>query len=302
MPSARRRLALALSASALLALAGPARAAAVSPGLLAAPAALTASIPPRAPGAPSGSELVARLASSSEEVRRRALLEEILRGNVPDFLRRLRPVEMQASPTARAVIWVMPDYLAAGSDEDFVRVPLGLDEALRVAQAFGFTLPTRKMVDSIYRQAERKLAPWPMPAGPAMTSLDFLWRHDRAIAGQLAGSPLGLLVAGDKKDLVMTPRLAARPGKVAIYGWHRPDGRPIQPLSTVHGAAYADYSHGVRLVSETAWIDGQPRSILDLLEDEGLARLLSDEGAIPEARLLLAGPADPRAGWRASLH
>ena len=53
----------------------------------------------------------------------------------------------------------------------------------------------------------------------------------------------------------------ANPGKIAIYGWHRLNGAPIQPLSTVHGACYADYSHGIRLVSETVLVDGKTRFV-----------------------------------------
>lgn len=79
-------------------------------------------------------------------------------------------------------------------------------------------------------------------------------------------------------------QLSGHQGKTAIYGWHLPSGKPIQPLSTLHGAKYADYSHGIRLVSEVGLIDGQPRSLYDILEDPKLARLLSDEGAMPEVR------------------
>jgi len=32
-------------------------------------------------------------------------------------------------------------------------------------------------------------------------------------------------------------KLANNPGKIAIYGWHRLNGMPIQPVSTVHGGA-----------------------------------------------------------------
>jgi hypothetical protein len=74
---------------------------------------------------------------------------------------------------------------------------------------------------------------------------------------------------------------------VAIYGWHRRDGKPIQPLSTVHEASYADYSHGIRLVSTTVQINGTPRSIYDVLEDPDLAPLLTDEGMIAGARDLM---------------
>ena len=61
---------------------------------------------------------------------------------------------------------------------------------------------------------------------------------------------------------------------------HRDAGQPIQPLSTVHGANYADYSHGIRLVSRWALIDGKLRLIRDLLQDPATARVLSDEGPI----------------------
>ena len=58
----------------------------------------------------------------------------------------------------------------------------------------------------------------------------------------------------------------------------RAPGDPIQPLSTVHGALYVDYSHGVRLVSTTVVVDGRPRSIYDALQDSHVAPVLSREG------------------------
>jgi hypothetical protein len=91
---------------------------------------------------------------------------------------------------------------------------------------------------------------------------------------------LGALTAGDKKDLVLTNRLWNNLDRVAIYGWHRQDGNPIQPLSTVHGARYADYSHGVRLISDTAYVDGKAESLMALLQNAQLAPVLSDEGRI----------------------
>jgi hypothetical protein len=94
------------------------------------------------------------------------------------------------------------------------------------------------------------------------------------------GAPLGALVSGDKKDVVMSNRLAMNLGRIAIYGWHRGPGQPIQPLSTVHGANYADYSHGIRLISEWALVNGKLQSIRQLLQNPSTARLLSDEGPI----------------------
>jgi hypothetical protein len=101
------------------------------------------------------------------------------------------------------------------------------------------------------------------------------------------------LIAGDKKDIVLTNRLRSHPDRVAIYGWHASNGRPIQPLSTVHGWRYADYSHGVRLVSTDIFVNGQPRSIFSALQDGRLARALSDEGVISDV-VGLIGTLDQR--------
>jgi hypothetical protein len=67
-------------------------------------------------------------------------------------------------------------------------------------------------------------------------------------------------------------------------------GAPIQPLSTVHGARYADYSHGIRLVSEVAILNSELRSIYTILEDSSLAKALSDEGPTRGLRRLTAPP------------
>ena len=223
--------------------------------------------------------------------REKAILEQLEAGNVPSFLRQLESVELTGESAVgqgpTATIWVMPDYLAVGSDEDFVRVPLNLYSATSVARRFGFILPTCQIVNAIYARSELRLGPQPMEPGPQMTSNSYYLTHNRRIDEQAGGHPLDLLLAGHKKDLVLTNRLADRPGKVAIYGWHRLEGRPIQPLSTLHHAGYADYSHGVRLVSAMVLIDGEPRSIYSVLEDPRFADLLSDEGEIPEARRLM---------------
>ena len=110
--------------------------------------------------------------------------------------------------------------------------------------------------------------------------------HNEKIDAQsrARGGIPGTLVSGHKKDLVISPRLTSNPEKLAIYGWHQLNGVPIQPLSTVHGACYADYSHGIRLVSETALVDGERRSIYDLLDDPDLAGIVSDEGPIRNLR------------------
>jgi hypothetical protein len=166
---------------------------------------------------------------------------------------------------------------------------MNLFTAARVATSMGFVLPTRKMVDAIYRQSAIHFAPEPMTPGPQMRSTGYYEIHNEKIEAQsrALGAMPGMLVSGDKKDVVVTNLLSHNPGRIAIYGWHRLNGLPIQPLSTVHGACYADYSHGIRLVSDEVLVDGQVRSVYDVLRDPVLSKVLSDEGPIPNLRALL---------------
>jgi hypothetical protein len=242
-------------------------------------------IPHRAADAPAGSEFARRVESLSGPERDAQVRSELLSGNVPQFLRRLAPVTVtnaDATHPVQITVCVLPDYLAVGSDKDFVFVPLGLEAALDIAERFGFDLPTPKLVDVIYEESAVKLAPQPLPASDRMRSTDYVVHHTQLITQQRSelGASLGALTAGDKKDLVLTSRLWQIPGRVAIYGWHRAVNEPIQPLSTVHGARYADYSHGIRLVSSTVYVNGVKRSIDDVLAEPRLAALLTSEGPL----------------------
>jgi hypothetical protein len=247
---------------------------------------LTRAIPARSLEDLTGSQFVRRVSLMDAGEREHAILEELAKGNLPEFLRKLVPValecELAGGRKLVATIFVTPDYLAVGSDGDFLRIPMNLHTAVAISERFGFVLPTRKMVDAIYLQARHHFIPQPLPAGDQMRSTQYYWTHNELIddQAQALGARPGELVSGDKKDVVMTNRLAQHLGRIAIYGWHRGAGQPIQPLSTVHGANYADYSHGIRLVSRWALIDGKRRLIRDILQDPSTARVLSDEGPI----------------------
>ena len=55
---------------------------------------LTRGIPPRPADAPGGSEIMARIWNLRGAERDAAILQELVRGNVPDFLRHLKPVRL----------------------------------------------------------------------------------------------------------------------------------------------------------------------------------------------------------------
>ncbi|MBW2428955.1 MAG: hypothetical protein JRF56_08360 [Deltaproteobacteria bacterium] len=163
-----------------------------------------------------------------------------------------------------------------------MRIPLSFPSALAAAQAFDCVLPTRKMVDAIYEQATCHLEPDPLPPGSKMRSSEYYLKHRRMIRAQRkeAGCALDRLVSGHKKGIVLTNRLNEKPGRIAIYGWHKKSGEPTQPLSTVHGKRYADYSHGVRLIYKIVWINGEARSILQAIQDPRLAPVFAYESPI----------------------
>jgi len=248
-------------------------------------------LPPRAPNALSGSEFARRVATLDLGERDREVYAQVMAGNVPDFLRRLCPVPARSVVEGRinsGTYYVTPDYLAVGSDDDYFLAPISPYTAQRIAEALHCTLPTPKMVNQIFFAAEVKLAPAPIPPSAAMTTVPVFRQHNDLVraqrAEQLSAHPLGALVAGHKKDVVLTARLAANPGKVAIYGWHRTNGLPIQPLYLKHSAAWVDYSQCVRLVQQKMVANETARTVAEVLADPALAGLLSDEGPLAAVR------------------
>jgi hypothetical protein len=95
----------------------------------------------------------------------------------------------------------MPDYLAIGSDDDFVRIPVNPLTAQRIADQYGCSLPTTRIVDEVWKQAEVKLTPSPMKPGAQMMSNDYFLRHQQTVERQraAAGGELGALTAGTRR-------------------------------------------------------------------------------------------------------
>jgi hypothetical protein len=134
-----------------------------------------------------------------------------------------------------------------------------------------------------------------------MTTMLVMGEHSQMVTKQRQGAleehALGDLTGGDKKDVVLMPALKDLPGKVAIYGWHRADGTPIQPLYTGHTDAWVDYSHGIRLISQKAIIDGVPRRLADALADPEMSPLFAADGPIAQPRYITVSATDPLRGF-----
>ncbi len=266
-------------------------------------------LPPRDPAAPSGSALARQLLELTLADRESEILRQIERGNVPAFWRQFSPVTVRALIDGREralKFFAAPDYVAVGGDDDFFLAPLSPSTAQALADHLDCLLPTPRMVDAIFVAATEQLEPTPIPPSPAMTRMSVFAEHNERIRLQrlrMRGEKEALnpaLAAGHKKDVVITPRLAGAPGKVAIYGWHQPGGKPIQPLYLGHTEAWVDYSHGIRLVQNAALLDGQPTTLAGILADPALASLLSDEGPIPNPRYPARRPAANHFGERSA--
>jgi hypothetical protein len=241
-------------------------------------------IPSRPSDALTGSAFIQHVLPLSRDDREQAILDEVKKGNVPSFLRTLIPIDVKFTGNDGvphiAEYRVTPDYVAIGSDANFVRMPMLPATAQKIADLFDCSLPTRKMVDDIDAHAVLRLAPQPMTV-QRESPLVFL-ENNCLIEQQRFGRGTGALICGIKKDIVITNRLKEKPHRVAIYGWRMLNGKPIQPLAIVHGDTYVDYSHGVRLIAWQMIVDGKPTTIDAVLKDLALCGLLSDEGVIDE--------------------
>jgi len=253
-------------------------------------------LPERGPGSLNGGAIVEAITPLSREAREERLFQEITSGNIPDFLRTLVPVTSSgvvAGTTKVVTYFVTPDYIAVGADVDYFLSPMTPLLAQRLADTLRCILPSRKMVNDVYSAAPLKLAPAPILPSAAMITVPVFAQHDSIVwsqrSPQLTAHPLGTLVGGTKKDVVISNKIrndlkSGVPRPVVIYGWHQLNGSPIQPLYNGHAETYADYSHGIRLVLDSTEVDGVPRTLSAVLQDPLLSSILSDEGAIRIAR------------------
>ena len=230
---------------------------------------------------------------------------QILAGNVPSALKKFRKITytvtirhryqsytLEGFPDGpvknethkyKVEMWVLPDYLAVGNDQDFVRMPMGPLAAQRVADSLYCSLPTTFLSDRIDEVSEGRIEIFPFrPVGDRNMKPLCFEDSNNAINALMRskGLKFGQFVSGLKKDVVLTTRLENEPDyyrHVAIYGWFHPDGHPQQPLFIRHGNFYSDYSHGIRLIYRTIKIDGKEYDLRAVLEDPFLFRLVSKE-------------------------
>ncbi len=227
-----------------------------------------------------GAQFYKVAAGMNREERDSLAMVEILKGNMPAFLKKMKRINVSildstTNKTIHAYYFVTPDYLSIGSNTNFARIPLMPMSAQRIADSFHCFLPTRKIVNDIYRQSKITLEPQPLFA--FRDSTPTFYHHHLIIEGQR--QLRHGLISGIKKDVVISGKISrdARPNRVAIYGWHKLDGNPIQSLYTGHVNWYVDYSHGIRLAYRTIYVNEKAMDYIDVLKHPVLKNLLCDE-------------------------
>ena len=247
-------------------------------------------IPDRPESAINGETFAKKVAGLSLEGREKAIVREILSGNVPSFSRKLRPLSINHTVNSKnyhLTFFTVCDYMAIGSDQNYLYIPMTPSTAQYLADQLNCSLPTKKMVDIIYNKAEIKLTPQPIPPSDKMTTVPVFVQHTDSIKKQIY--QLGFdrsannIIVGHKKDIIISNKIYSPDrnyARVVIYGWHLSENHPIQPVYNGHNAKYADYSHGVRFISDIAFLNGISTQIDSILKDPNLSSLLSDEGVI----------------------
>jgi hypothetical protein len=284
--------------------------------------------PPRTAGSPDGATFMKSIDDKKSPAgtagwrkRENAILAQLAAGNMPDAL--LRWVEIPVENTAKdgtvlkGAVKVLPDYLCVGDDGNYRHVPLDPVSAQWAADEFGALLPTAKICHAVYMKA----APanrigaiprdyWRKSSDPArktprdwdQDSTSAYNEHSEAIRSAMKSIRSGELIAGHKKDVVLSRRLTPDVDRIAFHGFYDNDGWPREPCyepdnvlhkttprdmpALAHHRLFSDYSQGVRLVHPRMTIEGQgEKGVADVLAHPTLSYLISAEGPITPARI-----------------
>jgi hypothetical protein len=238
------------------------------------------SIPARPAAALTGTQFAAMIISAlANQHRDNSILAQCLSGNIPNWMREFKPITVTDNVGNSLTYFVSPDVLCVGTDDDFLRVSLNGYTARKVADAFDCMLPTKRMSDQIWQNANLRMMPTGMGASFQMTSVKTLMNHNAVIEKQRAGRNFNI-IAGHKKDIIIHSKLLTYTNNICIYGWHYPDGKPLQGTQYMaHDVFYQDYSHSIRLIAKQAVLNGQRIELTELLNNRQYCHLISDEGA-----------------------
>ncbi len=229
-----------------------------------------------------GDDFVKTIWNLSGTARENFMLKEFKNGNIPENLKHLKEITVSDGKNTLKY-YVMNDVLSIGNNMNYFRCPMYPTTAQKVADLYNCTLPTKKMCEDIWKAAEVKLAPAPITYDNKMETTGRYDQHNKIVNQQLMDKNSSKLIAGHKKDIIISNRLAPNnPNqRVDIFGWFKLTGAPIQGENPVsHSSSYSDYSHGVRLVFNQVNLNGEIKHINEIFDNPEFAKLLNTDGVL----------------------
>lgn len=226
----------------------------------------------------SASEIKSLFRGLQGDAREKEIKKLAVEGSFPEGLKKLKSVDVPLGKDGNIKIFVAPDYFALGTNQDNLLMPMTNETAQDLADVWGMSLPSSKIVDQIYHSADLQLKASPFPPDHQMVSTDRYIESDTKIKTQYPKSHSygDRLIVGHKKDLIIAPEK----GRVRIYGWassgmSRAKGRMpyIQPESNAHDSKYVDYAHGARFMNR--WIE---------VQENGQCKVISFQEALTDKR------------------
>jgi hypothetical protein len=186
-----------------------------------------------------------------------------------------------------------------------IRVNVSAAMQQELADAFGCSLLTGKIADLLWDQTPIKINPQPRQiTASTIAMIQHSEGVDRALVTAGVGSDLISTVG---KHWILDNKILLNPGKACNYGWHfttypsyqgisgspnvslikSPSGtywNVIQPNACAHDPSHVDYSQICVLVSREVIVNGYPKDILDVFQDEQLCKLANHDGVLKVLR------------------
>ena len=172
-----------------------------------------------------------------------------------------------------------------------IRITVNMTTMQKIVDVLGHAFPTSKISDLVRQHADVIIGACTQNPDSKMAYTSRMIQHSQAVDAKLSGK-VGLPCTVGK-DWVLSNKLVDAPDKSANYGWHdaaaaytSPGGLKLwQNLGTVHDRWHVDYSQVVRLISRNCLLNGEPRDLMELLQDPEIAKLLSYEGTLKLVRM-----------------
>ncbi len=242
-------------------------------------------LPDRPRNAPTGTQLfeswgLNRDVNSFPDELADKIIAEIEKGNVPDSVRNMSTISMRGTNGVKISFRTSNGYLAVGSNEDNIRVPLSGPMAKRIADHFGWALPTADMAMETDRKANLQLVVGGEQDISRMADLEWSVRHNKKAKQKLdkylsdynekarqenrptitAADLSKMLIRGEKKNIFIGRGATKNNGGVGIGGLLDGRGNPIQPYQYPHAGeidinkrsgGHCDYSQDIARIDQT---------------------------------------------------